>query len=288
MTIKPRFMPNTPGLNPWDPSGTRGVPLASALTFSSKSPFLYDDWERGVARPFVIVALTSYRPEPMSDSLRKNADFMWFDRPLEKSTIIWDGFCAVALWEVIYEAFRQPALASHLRVRDARHKVWVDDRRSKALLATRPVLSTGSLDPVRNPYAYALAQMEHRKALASWAHACSFKDEGGYLAQADWRLTSKMYRAVLLPKEEKHTDAMRRQAMAEAKWNRNHLVPILEKSGYTSPVSSMDVELSRQARRAFEKDAVRAQVAAASRTRTFIEEAPKPPVRASLWSRIFG
>lgn len=288
MTIKPRFMPNKPGFNPWDPSGTRGVPLATALSFSSKSPFRYDDWERDKPRPFVIVALTSYKPLPMTQALRNDGDYVWFDRPVEKPTIIWDGFCAVALWEVVYEAFREGSYGSRLRVRDNMRKVWCDDRRSRSLLATRPARSTEGLDPVGNPYGYAMAQLEHRKALASWAHACSQKETGGYLAQADWRLTSKMYHAVIAPKLEKHTDSARRHAMAEAKWNRNHLAPLVDDSGYRSPVSFMDEDLSRQARRAFEKDALIAQKQAQARRREFEATPALEPPRPSLWGRLFG
>lgn len=285
--MKPHFMPRNPGANPWEPSGVRGIPIASALTFSSKSPFLYDDWERGVARPYQLVLMPGYVPST-APSVLADADYAWFDRPVDRPTIVWDGFCPVALWEVAYCAFKQPVVGGKVQVRNALLKSWVSDNRSASLLATRPQESPDLPDPVENPYAYGMRKRQYRKALLSWAHDCSLLEKGGYKAQADWRLTAAMYTAILAPRTEWHVDSARRNVMAEAKWNRNHLVPIVERSGYQSPVRFMDRDMCQRAHQAFAQEAAAKQVEAAARTRAFTPRPALEGPRDGLWSRFFG
>lgn len=288
MTMKPHFMPKNPGANPWDPSGVRGVPVAPALTFSSKSPFSYDDWERQVARPYQVVVTPGYVPLARSVSLERDGDYAWFDRAVHKPTIIWDGFCPVALWEVIYDAFRQPVVGGKMYVRDVSGGGALGDRRSAALLLTRPARPESLPDPVEDPYGYGVAMRQYRKALMSWATSCAGLETGGYRAQVDWRTTAAMYAAVLAPKTEWHVDGARRSALAEAKWNRDHTRPIVERSDYQSPVQFMEVDISKRAHRVFARAALDSEAAAAARTRTFVQRPALEAPRPGFWGRLFG
>lgn len=288
MTMKPRFMPKYRSGCPWKPSGVRGVPLAAALSFSSKSPFAYDDWERRHVRPFQIVALPGYTPPPMSSNLRRDSDHMWYDRPVKKPTIVWDGYCPIALWEIVYGGFGQSPTNPRMRVRSAVHACWIDDPRDSDLLMNRPKEEGNTADPILDPYGYALARRKYRRAMIGWAHACSRQDKGGYGAEAAWRKTATMYAAVLTPDSEWHVDDAQRQTLAEAKWNRDHITPIVEGSDYKSPIRFMDQEMDRMAHQAYVREAA-AQKAAAERRRQMALDAPvEQDVRGSWWSRILG
>ena len=247
MTLKPHFMPRNPGYDPWEPSSIRReVPLISALTFSSKSPFPYDNWSRDVVRPFQIIVFPGYVPD-RSNAALNDADRAWFLREFSKPTIIWDGFCPIALFEVIYEVFGQSPLKGFMKVRNLEQKTWVHDPRDPRLLASRPakppVLSTQGGDL----FAYKKAQRQYRIAVKQWARSCAVQDNGGYQAQMEWRKTAQMYAAVLDPIHEHHNDSIKRRQMAEAKWRSNWTSPIVDKTAYVSPVLTAEVELDRRA-----------------------------------------
>ena len=287
MTIKPRFMPTEPGGNSWEPSGVRGAPIATALTFSSKSPFRYDDWIRDVSRPYLIVAMPGYKPLPMTSALRNDADYMWFDRPVSRPTIVWDGWCPTALFEVIAEGFRDGHDAPTMRVRDGRNKRWVADARSSHLLAARPARSSSMPDAVSDCYGYALASREHRRALLRWAQDCRQREKGGIAAVDAWERTVQMYRAVLNPRDEWHVDSLERKQRAFARWDADHIRPIVEGSDYRSPVQFMEAGIDRRARDAFRAQAGRMQAEAVGRNERAAAQLQIEAPKATIWGRLF-
>lgn len=294
MSPRPHFKPPTPGGEPWVPRGVSGVPFATSLSFSSKSPYRYDDWARDVERPYALVAMPSYTPPVMTDALRRDGDFVWYERPIQKPTIVWDGFCKLSLFEIAVEAFR--AEPGTMRVRDMINGTWVEDRRQADLLATRPKRDLFLPDPSVDAYGHMRQQRLHRRELIEWAdlnkHISLKRDAGAARAAAsDWESLVYIYQAYENLDRSWHADTNKRKALSEEMWRKDHTRPLIEDSGYISPVKFMDQESVKRARDGFRPVAQQVEARAKARVRPMppaVVDAPVPSQQPSLWSRLFG
>lgn len=305
MSTTPHFKPATPGGEPWEPRSARGVSFATAATFSSKSPFRHDDWARDVERPFQLVVLPSYTPPRITADLERDGDFAWYDRPIEKPTIIWDAFSEMALFEMVAEVFRCDPLDGHFRVRNTATKGMTVDTRDPVLLSSRPkhdgVLPNGSNDP----YGYMRAQRTHRAALQRWAfdNMVVEKRRGRAAHAEEWSRVASMYQHLLNKDSAPHVDTNMRRALSEKKWREAPHRPLIQDSGYRSPVSFMEDRIHAAAKGAFTPTATVLEEKARSRSRSFDAPASSSPVASvprvqdvppsavqdgGFWSRLFS
>lgn len=91
--------------------------VAERMSFSSFSSALEDVWGREIKRDYGIVLFPGYRPPVSLDKGSK--DSVWRDvddLPLTKPAIVWDGFSANALFEIIYECFDYRGPSEFIRV----------------------------------------------------------------------------------------------------------------------------------------------------------------------------
>ena len=298
MSPRPHFKPPTLGGEPWIPQGVAGVPLATALSFSSKSPYRYDDWCRDVKRPYALVAMPSYAPPTITDALRRDGDFVWYERPIQKPTIVWDGFCPLSLFEIAVEAFRaEPGM---MRVRDVVNGTWVEDVRQTDLLATRPKRDRFLPDPAQHAYEHMRQQRLHRRELVEWCDLnrhISLKRgvKGDRAAAGDWERLTYIYQAYEHLGEAWHADTNMRKSLSEEMWRKDHTRPLIDDSGYVSPVKFMDQEAMKRARDGFRPTAQVAEATAKARVRAMpavakdaVAPTGAPSQQPSLWARLFG
>jgi hypothetical protein len=290
-------------LQRWRPSGIRGVPFAAWFTFSSKSPFSFDNWARDVKRPFQLVLMPGYRFEAIMAKNKNDNDLMLYERNVDKPTIVWDGFSELALFEVAYEAFGLRDHPDWFRVRHVESGVLRTDPRSASLLSRRPLKSLAGLDPVSNPTGYMLAQRAHRHALSSWCFETKAllsrkvhqnpSDRDSEIEASYWSSLSTEYGLAMDTVNPNHTDAVRRRDLAN-KMEGKGLV-FVDTSQYTSPIRSVDLDYDKMAHRVFADNARIVQQQSQPRIERRRELARDmasidevKAVRPSLWSRIFG
>jgi hypothetical protein len=302
MSTTPHFKPVNPGGEPWEPRSVRGVSFATAATFSSKSPFRHDDWGRGIERPFQLVVLPTYVVPKITPELERDADFAWYDRPIEKPTIIWDSFSEMALFEMVAEVFRSDPLDGHFRVRKVATKSLLEDIRDPDLLRRRPKREGFLPNGVVDPYGYMRAQRSHRAALQRWAFDCMVEEKGrGRAVHAGlWSQVSALYQHLLNKEAVRHSDTNMREIWSERKWREAPHKPLIEDSGYTSPVSFMETRITQAAKGAFTSTASGLEEKARSRTRSFGPsdgasavvaqkgEQDVAPNDGGFWSRLFS
>lgn len=111
-------------------------PLAQRLSFSSFSLSVDDIWGYDIKRPYWIVLLPGYTPP--ADLDRGDKDAMWYSGEIKKPRIAWDGFCPVALFEIIRECFDYAGTSPFIKVVDSETKKVVTDDRDPAIMALRP------------------------------------------------------------------------------------------------------------------------------------------------------
>jgi hypothetical protein len=305
MSTTPHFKPVNPGGEPWEPRSVRGVSFATAATFSSKSPFRHDDWGREIARPFQLVVMPSYTPPKITPEMERDADFAWYDRPIEKPTIIWDAFSEMALFEMVAEVFRSDPLAGHFRVRKVATKSLLEDIRDPALLALRPKRDGFLPNGVVDPYGYMRAQRTHRAALQRWAFDAMVveKARGRPEHVEKWSRVSSLYQHMLNKDSVRHSDTNMRESWSETKWREAPHKPLILDSGYTSPVSFMEDRINLAAKGAFTSTASGLEEKARSRSRSFGDAgtgvatsspSPKPAEdgadshKGGFWSSLFS
>lgn len=266
----PHFKPVNPAGEPWEPRSIRGVSFATAVTFSSKSPFRHDDWGREIERPFQLVVMPSYVPPKITPELERDGDFAWYDRPIEKPTIIWDGFSKMALFEMVAEVFRCDPLAGHFRVRDVATNSLMVDSRDPVLMSWRPKREGYLPNGVVDPYGYMRAQRSHREALQRWAFEC--KMQAGRLGRVheayDWSAVSLLYEHMLKKDVVPHEDTIARKQWSERKWREAPHKPLIQNSGYISPVRFMEERIALAAQDTFQFTAYRLEEKTCSGSRS--------------------
>lgn len=117
--------------------------IAERMSFSSCSQSVDDIWAHDVLRPYQIVLLPGYR---VPDSLdRGDKDALWYYRETvqDRPVVVWDGFSAIALFEIIRECFDYSGKSSFIRVRDACSRKLIDDPRDPEILRLRPRRQAG-------------------------------------------------------------------------------------------------------------------------------------------------
>jgi len=129
---------------------TKSRPIAERMSFSSFSRSVDDIWAHDLYRRYRIALFPGYTPPQTLD--RGDRDAMWRDVdefPLEKAAFVWDGFCPVALFEIIRECFDYDGAGRFVRVIDFGRegsddpiKTVLDDR-DPEILALRPRRQSG-------------------------------------------------------------------------------------------------------------------------------------------------
>jgi hypothetical protein len=287
--------------NPWKPVGSRGVPFISWLTFSSKSPFFYDNWARDVKRPYQIVLTPGYTPPSRTGKLANDCDIVWYERPVNKPTIVWDGFGIHAMFEITYECFRVDLVGPNVRVRDAFQKKWMVDPRSSEFLSKRPARYFSFPDPIENPGKYQSAMRDHRRNLASWAYvsmtecAKRIRDNGGNPSDDEevcfWSQVSEMYSSSLNRNGSLHRDSFEREQRGLKKL-KNKDSSFMDSPSYTSPLVFADTVIEKAAKKSFTPTSVEAQNQARrrieKRRQHFTKIADDADVpQKSFWGKLF-
>ena len=113
--------------------------LAERLTFTSfaTSPFEQYGVDE-IERPYAIVALPGYQiPKYLN---KQHKDALWLNNPPIKPMKVWDGFCPIALFEVIYECFgfRPFETEGKIGVVDVKTRRLIEDTRDPDILEIRP------------------------------------------------------------------------------------------------------------------------------------------------------
>lgn len=119
-------------------------PLAERMSFSSFGHSVDDVWGHDIKRPYWIVLMPGYRIPADLDLSDKDA--MWYPRergPLNRSIIVWDGFCPTALHEIVRECFDYSGSSSFIKVVDAETGKIVKDYRDREIMAMRPARDFG-------------------------------------------------------------------------------------------------------------------------------------------------
>lgn len=288
---------------PWKPRGARGVPFISWFTFSAKSPFTYDNWGRDIKRPYQLVLFPGYKPKKIEGRLRNDCDYVWYERPVSKPTIVWDGFDPYSLMEVAYEAFQVEKLGVVARIRDVESGKWIDDPRSPELLAKRPKRTFSLPDPAVDPGKYQLANREHRRALARWTYesmtaanrACAASERNAaYDPEVKaWSYLNGIYSAALNPKSGSHPDNMARDTHAAKRLRSDPGKAFMDPPGYKSPLKFMEKEIENRSHRVFEAESKAVKAIAEERSvkrQRAIESIPDAVVlkTGSFWGRLFS
>lgn len=142
---------------PWvtNPMITR---FAENHSFSSFSACHDDLWAQEIERRFDIVVRPGYVvPREIETTLH---DSMWLAEAPRNSVVVWDGFDAVALHEIIMECMDYRGASDIIQVVDRMTGLVVPDPRSFEVLSRRP----------RRWRGMALADVEgHRLSLKKWA-----------------------------------------------------------------------------------------------------------------------
>lgn len=290
---------------PWKPRGVRGVPFMSWFSFSSKSPFSYDNWGRDIKRPYQLVLMPGYVAPKVAGSLSLDIDFMWYERPVTKPTIVWDGFDPYALMEIAYECFRCVPGAGHFRIRDAETKSWIDDPRGLELLSKRPARDFSMPDPRVDPAKYQLVMRDHRRRLARWIYESMVSvnkecDRVGRNASYDpevraWSFLNNIYSASLNPDSGTHPDNLARDTLAHKRIKANPGAAFMDASGYKSPVRFSELDVERQARQGFVAQSKRASEIAQERMKerqkaleSVVPDAVVVNAQKSFWGKLFS
>lgn len=145
--------------------------FAEVVTFSSYSTSRYDTWGReGIQRPYQIVVLPGYTvPATLETGYH---DSMWVDGPVTAPTVVWDGFCLTAMFEVIYECMRYEGPGRFIKVYDTEAGEYVRDPRKPEILAARPARFKGFGNADQKPHREALDRWftSHPHAATSYVH----------------------------------------------------------------------------------------------------------------------
>jgi hypothetical protein len=118
--------------------------IAESLSFSSFSQDRDDARAAdAVKRPYEIVALPGYQIPEGFDKTSKDA--LWLSKAPSEALVVWDGFTAQSLFDVIYECFgfNPGEEAGKLGVRVRATGEMLQDARSERALALRPKRSVG-------------------------------------------------------------------------------------------------------------------------------------------------
>lgn len=297
----------TDGTEPWRPRGARGVPFAPWFSFSSKSPFHYDAWNKSEQRPYQIVLMPGYTAPERSAALAKDCDMIWYEKPVKKPTIVWDGFGLPALFEIRYEAFRADLVGEEfVKIRDVVNNRWVNDPRSAELLAKRPKRGFVLPDPVVNPAAYQLAMRDHRRRLSKWVYESMATKTRDCQARGEepsnndevcfWSLLSCHYSAALRPHcTSGHPDAAVRTARGEKRASKTRTA-FMDAPDYHSALSFSDMLVEKEARRHFSGASLENKAAAEKRIEQRRQAVKAIPHHAhvetrgqkSFWGKLFS
>jgi len=123
--------------------GWESEPIAGRMSFSSFSHTVDDIWAHDIERPYQIVLLPGYRvPEDLD---RGSKDSLWFHKEsvTDRPEIVWDGFSATALFEIIRECFDYSGENPFIKVREVATGKVVKDLRDPDILALRPRREAG-------------------------------------------------------------------------------------------------------------------------------------------------
>jgi len=117
--------------------------LFTRLSFSSFSPTVDDIWGCEVARPYQILLMPGYTLPAGLDTGDKDA--LWHPRPdtISSPVVVWDGFCPVALHEIILECFDPDGTSPFIKVFEVETDREVPDPRPADVLAVRPPRPAG-------------------------------------------------------------------------------------------------------------------------------------------------
>jgi len=172
--------------------------LAERITFSSFSVDANDAWGHDIKRPYLIVRKPG-TDHPADLDLRSK-DSIWVNRnaDLKKPFVIWDGFSAEALHEVIYECLDPAGPGPRYVVVDAKTKKVIPDIRDKELVRLRPKREHG-WGPNRI--------LEHLAELSAWM--------GVFEPTSPYR---NIYPELFGPREDTETDSV------DSYWRREHLI----------------------------------------------------------------
>lgn len=116
-------------------------PIAQRMSFSSFSHSVDDIWGHEIERLFWVVLMPGY--EPPTDLDRGDRDAMWYPGEITSPKIVWDGFCPVALHEIIRECFDYSGSSPFIKVVSRETKRVVKDSRDAEVLELRPVRKPG-------------------------------------------------------------------------------------------------------------------------------------------------
>lgn len=117
--------------------------LAESLSFSSLSRTRDDIWGHDIKRPYRIVLKPGYKPPACLDKGDKDA--LWHPAPgdIQKPVVVWDGFCPVALHEIVRECFDYAGTSPFIKVINSETMKVVPDDRDPRVLALRPRRGSG-------------------------------------------------------------------------------------------------------------------------------------------------
>lgn len=116
-------------------------PIAQRMSFSSFSQSVDDLWGYNIERPYWVVLLPGY--EPPADLDRGDKDAIWYPGEVPSPKIVWDGFCPVALHEIIRECFDYSGSSPYIKVVSKETKRIVKDSRDPEVMGLRPVRKPG-------------------------------------------------------------------------------------------------------------------------------------------------
>ena len=112
-------------------------PIYSWFTVSTYSPVPDDMWCRGWKAPFQIVLLPGYERPPGLETRDRHS--IWYNKPVDEPTVVWDGHSATSLFETISECFDpQHQMTDFIKVRSVKTGEYVEDPRSPERMAVRP------------------------------------------------------------------------------------------------------------------------------------------------------
>ena len=220
--------------------------------------------------------MPGYRAPQRTNNLSKDCDMIWYEKPVKKPTIVWDGFGLPALMEIRYEAFRADLVGEEfVKIRDVVNNRWVKDPRSAKLLDKRPKRSFVFPDPVSNPAAYQLAMRDHRRRLSKWVYESmaaktrECQSKGEEPSDNDevcfWSLLSCHYSAALRAHcTSGHPDATVRTARGEKRYLKSKSA-FMDAPDYQSALSFADLSVEKEARRHFSGSSIENKKAAEKR-----------------------
>jgi hypothetical protein len=113
-------------------------PLAERMSFSSFGHSVDDIWAHKIERPYQIILMPGYTVPASLDRGDKDALWPHMENVAGGPLIVWDGFSATALFEIIRECFDYDGDNRFIKVLDAKTRKPVKDERDPKILEMRP------------------------------------------------------------------------------------------------------------------------------------------------------